>query len=183
MDKATVRAQHLQLMTTSASSRQTEEVTLIDQLVASPAWQQARVIATTMSQAMELQTAPICQAAWAVNKIVVVPKTFPHRQMRFYQYDQATQFEQTKFGVMEPVNGQLYEADQIDLMIVPGVAFTKRGKRLGFGGGFYDRYLANYPGQTIALAMQCQLAAEDDWKRDDFDVDVQTIITIGEHHD
>ncbi len=183
MDKLTVRSRHLELMTISAANRQNEEAALVDKLTATSAWQTAQVIATTMSQSMELQTKPICQAAWQAKKIVVVPKTFPHRQMKFYQYDQETRFEQTKFGVMEPVNGRLYPADQIDLMIVPGVSFTQQGKRLGFGGGFYDRYLANFHGQTIALAMQCQLAQEDEWERDAFDIDVQMVLTSGGSYD
>ncbi|QGF41254.1 hypothetical protein LG045_05755 [Limosilactobacillus gastricus] len=57
------------------------------------------------------------------------------------------------------------------------------GKATWLWRGFYDRYLANFHGRTIALAMQCQLAQEDEWERDAFDIDVQMVLTSGGSYD
>ncbi|MCG4787991.1 5-formyltetrahydrofolate cyclo-ligase, partial [Roseburia faecis] len=73
--------------------------------------------------------------------------------MEFVQIDEDTEFEETGFGVLEPLAGMVLQPQEIDLIVVPGVAFTANGKRLGFGGGYYDRYLANYLGKTVSLAL------------------------------
>ena len=97
--------------------------------------------------------------------------------MEFVAIDEDTTFEETSFGVLEPVDGTVIPAEEIDLMVVPGVAFTTTGKRLGFGGGYYDRYLANYQGATISLALNTQVAAEDEWEADPFDIRVNKVLT------
>ena len=64
---------------------------------------------------------------------------------------------------------------EIDLIVVPGLLFSSRGFRIGFGGGFYDRYLADYQGETCSLVFSEQLY--DDWEVEDFDIPVQKIYT------
>ena len=71
--------------------------------------------------------------------------------MAFYQVDQETTFEKSSFGVFEPISDRYYSPDEIDLLIVPGIIFHECGYRIGFGGGYYDRYLQNYPNATCSL--------------------------------
>ena len=66
-------------------------------------------------------------------------------------------------------------------MVVPGVAFTRDGRRLGFGGGYYDRYLANYRGKTISLALPTQVADAGEWAREEHDQPVDQVLTLAEH--
>ena len=79
--------------------------------------------------------------------------------------------------MIEPENGTVVVQDEIDLMVVPGVAFKENGQRLGFGGGYYDRYLAKYPGFKCSLALSTQLASDDEWQPESFDIPVDRIIT------
>jgi 5-formyltetrahydrofolate cyclo-ligase len=67
------------------------------------------------------------------------------------------------------------DASRIDLMIVPGLAYTREGYRLGFGGGYYDRYLQNYHGKTISLAFNEQLVPN--FLVEEHDIPVSEIIT------
>ncbi|MEJ6400533.1 5-formyltetrahydrofolate cyclo-ligase [Nicoliella lavandulae] len=151
---------------------------LYQQLFAHPDWQAADTVAITLSSAIELDTAPLISAAHAAHKQVVVPRTLPGFQMEFVVYDNDTQLAQTKFGIMEPQNGTVVPKTAIDLIIVPGLCFaTQTNDRLGFGGGFYDRYLADYQGHTISLALPAQLCATPNWDVDKYDIKVQTIIS------
>ena len=80
--------------------------------------------------------------------------------------------------MLEPTNGEVLTKDQLDLIVVPGVAFTASGKRLGFGGGYYDRYLADYAGQTIAVALTTQVAEEDEWDGEAHDVQLNQVVRL-----
>lgn len=159
------------------NTRVREERRLVSRLYDQPEWVSAKTVAITLSQSFEVDTAPLILHARHKGQTVVVPRTLPHRQMEFVAIDEDTTFEETSFGVLEPVDGTVIPAEEIDLMVVPGVAFTTTGKRLGFGGGYYDRYLANYQGVTISLALNTQVAAEDEWEADPFDITVNKVLT------
>ncbi|WP_421388272.1 5-formyltetrahydrofolate cyclo-ligase [Limosilactobacillus fermentum] len=159
------------------NTRVREERRLVSRLYDQPEWVSAKTVAITLSQSFEVDTAPLILHARHKGQTVVVPRTLPHRQMEFVAIDEDTTFEETSFGVLEPVDGTVIPAEEIDLMVVPGVAFTTTGKRLGFGGGYYDRYLANYQGATISLALDTQVAAEDEWEADPFDITVNKVLT------
>lgn len=177
-NKKMVRGQFISWMKElTPEDKRKQEADLVTKLIQQKAWQEAKVVAVTLSQGFELDTAPLINIAQAMGKVVVIPRTLPKRQMEFVELNQATKFEKSSFGIEEPVNGQVYLSSDIDLIIVPGVAFSPTGHRLGFGGGYYDRYLARYTGQTIALALSTQIAGENDWPHEEFDVDVQQVLT------
>lgn len=150
------------------------EAQLYQALLQTGVWQQAQCVGMIRSTYLEVATFPLYQAAWQAKKTVVVPKSLPKRQLAFYKVNEDTQYIQTKFGVEEPVSQVFMDKHQIDLLVVPGVAFKKDGYRIGYGGGFYDRYLADYKGHTISLVFKEQLI--DDWQPDLFDLPVQQII-------
>lgn len=162
------------------NTRLSEEKRLRLLLFNQPEWLRAKTVALTLSQSFEIDTAPIILHARHEGRIVVVPRTLPQRQMEFVEITEGTTFAETSFGVLEPVNGRVVTPDEIDLMVVPGVAFTKDGHRIGFGGGYYDRYLSNYQGATISLALPTQLAADGEWQPDQYDRHVAKVLTLAE---
>lgn len=177
MQKSLLRSQIIASMQQHANQQAVSTAQLISQLLQLPSWQEATVIATTLSQPFELATTGIIAAAWAAGKQVVVPQTLPKRQMQMRELTATTQLVRTKFGVVEPITGAIVPPAMIDLIVVPGVAFTKTGARLGFGGGYYDRYLATYQGATVALALPWQVQPQDAWPTEKFDVNIQTVLT------
>ncbi|PWG01002.1 5-formyltetrahydrofolate cyclo-ligase [Levilactobacillus bambusae] len=179
-DKKTVRQTVIaQLKSLPKQQRRLEEQGLIDQLMASSEWQRAATVGLTMSTAIELDTVPLIVAALNAGKRVVIPQTRPNRKMVFIDYEAGhVPLKRTSYGILEPENGREVPADDIDLIIVPGLAFIPSdGTRLGFGAGYYDRYLATYSGSTIALARSPQIYLTAEWPVESFDVKLKRIIT------
>ena len=102
-------------------------------------FQQAECIALFCSLKDEPNTESILKALLP-NKRVVVPRV-EGEIISFYDYSQ-TQLECGSYGILEPQNGMAVDPKEIDLVVVPGVAFTTTGKRMGRGKGYYDRYLS-----------------------------------------
>ena len=154
-----------------------EEFMLYSKLCAESSWKNARTVALTISTEIEIDTKPLISLAWADKKKVVVPKTFPGRKMEFFEIVPESEYELTSFGVLEPKDEtKSVSRDKINLIVVPGVAFTLKGQRLGYGGGFYDRYLSGYRGNTIALADSSRLYEKPEWGEDKFDIAVQKVL-------
>ncbi len=78
---------------------------------------------------------------WSKFKTILLPRIESEGVMNIYKYNEAT-IATGNYGILEPSNSEIVPASELDLIIVPGVAFTKRGERLGRGKGYYDRYLA-----------------------------------------
>lgn len=85
------------------------------------------------------------RTAMQEGKQVAVPRTFKGGKMHFYQVFPETIYDTSAFGVEEPpLTAAEITATAIDLLIVPGIVFNRAGYRIGFGGGFYDRYLEHF---------------------------------------
>lgn len=157
----------------ASGDKHEKEQKIYRQLFQSEEWKRAHVIGLTMSNEIEVATKPIIETAWAEGKTILVPRTRPKRKMGFFQIDNRTIFEQTKFGVLEPISDRYFAPEKIDLLIVPGVVYHTSGYRIGFGGGYYDRYLAKYTNQTCSLVFHEQL--NDQWVPESFDKKIQRL--------
>ncbi len=79
------------------------------------------------------------------GKRIYIPRTEGDR-MTFYRFEGHSHLEKGNFGVLEPrISKDYYHPDWDGVVIVPGVAFSKKGERMGYGKGYYDRFLANSP--------------------------------------
>ncbi|WP_144511086.1 5-formyltetrahydrofolate cyclo-ligase [Bacillus sp. FJAT-22090] len=157
----------------SAYSKEIENHFLIEENV-----QNASVIGMTISSFPEVDTKGIIQQLWKMGKTVVVPKcTSKDRSMTFYKIESYDQLETVYMQLLEP-NPLLttkVAREEIDLLVVPGIVYSKKGCRIGYGGGYYDRFLMNYAGQTMSLAFDFQIVEK--VMREPFDLPVDTIIT------
>ena len=136
---------------------------------------------STISKTPEVDTFQIIRKAWEQGKRIAVPKCEPKsRALEFRELKRFSQLETVYFGLYEPIVSETKSVDheEIDLVVVPGLAYSKNGYRLGFGGGYYDRFLANYQGNTLSLAFQKQLVAE--LPVENHDLAVEKIITEAE---
>lgn len=128
---------------------------LLEQFVRHPMYQQARAIYGYLSYNQEVRTEPILRRAQADGKRIAVPKVFGE-EMRFLWLEDWAQIAEGYRGIPEPVDGELAD-DPTALVLMPGLAFDAQGHRLGYGGGFYDRFLAKEPHPTLALCYGFQL--------------------------
>lgn len=182
MDKSHSRKEilaKLNSMPKDVHRKNTEKI--IHRLMEDPLFAEAKTIGTTISAFPEVDTSMLIDHCWGIGKKVAVPKCMPSsRGMDFYILNDYNDLENVYMKLMEPrVDRCSYIApDGIDLMIVPGVAFSKTGYRIGFGGGYYDRYLAAYAGSTASLAFELQLT--ESVAVESHDIPVQHIITENE---
>lgn len=145
---------------------------LLQELVATKAYQDSQVIATYLAFDFEYDTSLLIEQAKRDGKLIVVPKTYPKGRMIFGLYDEK-QLAPTRFGLMEPVSDEAFDKNQIDLIHVPGVVFNGQGFRVGYGAGYYDRYLSDYRGTTISTIYDFQMA---DFKSGTHDIAVKEVL-------
>ena len=172
--KAELRKQVLQEMKAiSQEQKQAMDQALTDQFLKHPFYQEAKVIATYLSFPHEFQTQELIEQALKDGKKVLIPKTYPKGRMDFVVYD-PQQLVKTSFGLLEPQGDlEVVDASQIDLIHVPGLAFTTEGYRIGYGGGYYDRYLKHFPGHTLSTVYPCQIQ---DFIPENHDIPVQEVL-------
>jgi 5-formyltetrahydrofolate cyclo-ligase len=148
------------------------------ELFTSQMWKQAESIAITVSREFELPTRPVIERAWNEGKTVSVPKCDPHtRSMEFRVIKSFDDLETVYMDLFEPIESCTKKAgsSEVDLMIVPGLVFSRDGYRIGYGGGYYDRYLARFENETAALAYSFQVA--ESLPAEPFDIPVAAILT------
>ncbi|MDQ1001507.1 5-formyltetrahydrofolate cyclo-ligase [Neobacillus niacini] len=144
-------------------------------------WLNANVIGITISKEPEVDTYQIIRKAWEEGKEVVVPKCNPEtKTLSFRKITEFSQLESVFYGLLEPIIELTMKVkpEEIDLLFVPGLAYTREGFRLGFGGGYYDRYLTNYKGNTLSLAFYFQVIPQ--FPIEKHDIPVSKIITNDE---
>ncbi|MDP5143024.1 5-formyltetrahydrofolate cyclo-ligase [Rheinheimera baltica] len=144
-------------------------------------------IAVYLANDGELDTFPLIQALWQLNKTVYLPVLHPvvAGYLLFVRYNSETLLYPNKFGIPEPLPQchQLIPVNQLDIIFTPLVAFDEHGNRLGMGGGFYDRTLSQLPTdshcQLIGLAHACQQV--DAVPVEAWDIPLKQIITPAKH--
>jgi len=124
------------------------------QLLALEIFDRAACIALYAPAHNEVDTGDILAAAFLAGKRVLYPAVCGDR-MVLRQVQELANLERGSFGILEPCpTGIDHQADEADLIVVPGVAFDLRGHRIGYGKGFYDRFL-RHPGRNAHLVALC----------------------------
>ena len=172
--KAELRKKILQEMKTlSQEQKQAMDQALTERFLNHPVYQEAKVIATYLSFPHEFQTQGLIDQALKGGKKVLIPKTYPKGRMEFVVYH-PQQLVKTSFGLLEPQGDlEVVEPYQIDLIHVPGLAFTTEGYRIGYGGGYYDRYLEHFAGHTMSTIYPCQVQ---EFNLENHDIPVQEVL-------
>ena len=172
--KKAIRKQVLQeLKSIFKEEKEVMDAWLTEQLLQHPFYKEAQTIATYLSFPHEFQTARLIEQAQKDGKTILIPKTYPHGKMDFVLYE-PEKLERNSFGLLEP-QGEftIFEHSQIDLIHVPGLAFNPSRYRVGYGGGYYDRYLEHFLGHTISTLYPCQIQ---DFHPDPHDIPIEEVL-------
>ena len=144
------------------ATRQTASRQILAELYTLPDFAAARTVFLYASMADEVQLYPLMEYCLLLEKTVCLPLITGPGTMDAVKLSSMDALIPGKFGIktIDPVRCELVPPSVIDLIVVPGAAFDARGRRLGLGAGYYDRFMAERAPQArrIALAFDCQLA-------------------------
>lgn len=134
---------------------------IFNKLLESEEYKKADRIAVYYPVGSEVQTFEIIRDALINKKKVGLPRVINDDEIKFYQIMEKSleevEFTKGKYGIMENIDSTV-ELDPIDLLIIPGVAFDDECNRIGYGKGYYDRFLAhNDTGYIVGLAFENQI--------------------------
>ena len=160
MDKQTIRKQMIATLNELSLEEHAQLSRKIkDRIIQSTEFNKAGIIGITVSRYPEVDTRLIIEAAWSMGKQIAVPRCKSNtREMDFRLLTSFDDLESVYMDLLEPIVMKTVSVskEQIDLQIVPGVVFSSEGYRIGFGGGYYDRYMVDYKGETISLCFESQ---------------------------
>ena len=130
---------------------------LEEQFVNTQQYMDAKTIYGYLPYNQEVRTIPILQHAIRDGKRVAVPKVYGD-EMRFIYISNFEALEKSAMGIPEPIVDAPVADDASALVLMPGLAFDDMGHRVGYGGGFYDKFLAAEPNHpTVALCYDFQM--------------------------
>lgn len=175
MNKQQLRAHIRQQKRAMTQEQIVSKSAALEQLfTASEAYQHAQSIYGYLPYNQEVRTIPMLQRALADGKRVAVPKVYGD-QMRFIWMDDLSLVEKGYAGIPEPLADAPIADDPTALVLMPGLAFDRQGHRIGYGGGFYDRFLAEQPHHpTLALCYDFQVLEQ--LETESFDIPVDTVL-------
>ena len=139
----------------------------------SEAYKNAKSIYGYLPYNQEVRTTPMLRQAQLDGKRVAVPKCYGD-EMRFIWLDDLDRVEKSYANIPEPIDDGPIADDPTALVLMPGLAFDPQGHRIGYGGGFYDKFLAKEMHPTLALCYDFQML--DHLETEQFDIPVDTVL-------
>ena len=175
MDKKTLRKKiREQKQAMTREQIETASQKLAEMFLETEQYRQAKTLYGYMPYNQEVRTIPILERAIRDGKSVAVPKVYGDT-MKFIYLDDLTQVANSDMGIPEPIADEPVADDKTALVLMPGLAFDEAGHRIGYGGGFYDKFLTAEPDHpTVALCYDFQMYAHLD--TEEFDIPVDMVI-------
>ncbi|MDO4727664.1 MAG: 5-formyltetrahydrofolate cyclo-ligase [Bacteroidota bacterium] len=156
MNKAELR-KHYKHKRKQLHSEQIEELSIriANQLLLLPIWNKNYFhIFITISELHEINTEYIINILMGRDKEIIIPKTnLENNTLTHYLLTDNTKLSKNSLNIIEPQSGIIIEPNQIEVVFVPLLAYDCKGNRVGYGKGFYDRFLAQTPPQTLKIGL------------------------------
>ncbi|AEJ23807.1 5-formyltetrahydrofolate cyclo-ligase [Weissella koreensis] len=179
ISKKILRQQALENLKRVTTSQRVELLTQLPKMVTQLVqWKTSQVVAVSMATTFEIPTSLLIQIAFQQQKTVVVPKVKTKTVMEFVVVTPETIYEKSTFGILEPITGQIVPPNIIDLFVVPGLFFSADGHRIGFGGGYYDRYLRQSKGYRVGMTIANNWQPIPTWNVEEMDQPMDKVIKL-----
>lgn len=181
-DKSSLRSNYLTARRRiDPATKAALDARILERLAGFGIYADAGLVLAYVSYGNEVDTRAVIESALASGKRVAVPRVLPHKhKMHFYEIDGMDDLAVGFKGILEPKRGFRSPLGTVDLLgsvcLVPGLVFDAVGHRIGYGGGYYDRFLQFYPGDKIALARSTQVSSNP-LPTESCDVPVDFIVT------
>lgn len=181
-DKSSLRSNYLTARRRiDPATKAALDARILERLAGFDLYADAGLVLAYVSYGNEVDTRAVIESALTSGKRVAVPRVLPHEhKMDFYEIDGMGDLEEGFKGILEPRRGVSSPLGTVDLLgsvcLVPGLVFDAEGHRIGYGGGYYDRFLQFYPGDKIALARSAQVSSNP-LPAESSDVPVDFIVT------
>ncbi len=160
----------------SAEEKSIRDTKIEDNFLKSLTYRYASQILLYIPTEEEISTYKIIETAIRDGKTVYAPHCFENAQMKYFRVNDVSELEDGEFGIKTPAEtSQEYSPKPSDVCIVPAMSYDKEGYRLGYGKGFYDRFLPKFLGVKIGFCYDDFISQK--LPRGRFDVAVDTIIT------
>lgn len=154
-DKKELRLAILSQLKHNQNKTEKEDL-IIHTFINEDVFRNANSIGITMSMNHELDTRRLIAYAAGLGKKVYVPYCdYKTKQMHFVRYTSQKDIVKDSFGI-DIMNHREESGAQPELIVVPGVVFNEDGYRIGYGGGYFDKFLSQYTGQTVSLIFELQ---------------------------
>lgn len=178
MDKNEIRKKYLEIRKNIADKKEKSQK-IENSVINNEKYKKAQVIALYKALSSEVNTDYLIEHSLSDGKIVCLPRVEDDKIVFYRIHSLEDEFECSKFGVLEPKDNEdnIVPKEAIDLAIVPGVAFDEKCNRLGFGKGYYDRFLASSGIDTIGICFEKQVLKGETLPTDQHDVLMDSIIT------
>ncbi len=166
----------------SSDERAIASAQISERVIRSHEFAACKLLGAYLPMRDEVETTAIIERAWRAQKRVFAPVTDTHGTMNFCEILPDTVVVRNRFGLWEPASGAFVDARDLDVVITPVVAFDDNRRRVGMGGGYYDRcfhFLRNrrkwLKPKLIGVAFACQESQS--LKCDTWDVPLYSIVT------
>lgn len=152
--------------------RYNKSVIIKNKILSLDIYKNSNVVALYSSMKSEVDTKELISESLELGKRVLLPRIINKNKMIFIEINKDTNYEKNNFGMLEPIG---IEEKNIDLMIIPGIAFDKDNNRLGYGRGYYDKYLKDKNIYKIGICFKEQIV--DNIDIEEHDIKMNLIIT------
>lgn len=134
---------------------------------------EAETVFTYVSTEIEVDTILFIEAMLECGKTVAVPKC-QGKTMRFIAINSLSDLQKGAFGIFEPTNGEEITDFRRSVCITPALSFDENGFRMGYGGGYYDRFLSEYTGLSIGICYEDFIG---EITTEEYDLPVNIVVT------
>ncbi len=170
----------------SAEFREVQSAKIVERILQDDRYRKAKIILSYVAFRSEVETEELNRQVLVDGKQLYLPKTYvDKKEMRFFQVKDLTKLEAGYQGIREPQETEeltlLFESSNMEkedvFMIMPGVAFDEAGNRMGYGGGYYDRYLTQYGSRMISALLAFEEQKVEEIPTESCDVQPEIIVT------
>ena len=179
MDKSQIRKRYKKLRKELSETEVMDKSLLIaNRCIELPIWEkQIFHLFLSLEDQNEVDTALILTLLQGKDKEVVVPKIIDPEQLQHILLTDQTPFQKNPLGIPEPVSGIQIEPSKIDVVFVPLLAFDNKGNRIGYGKGYYDRFLARCKPECIKIGLSFYEVEQDSFPMEATDIPLDYCVT------